>query len=268
MKINDITTIVDLAFNLSGSLAGIPVILPQLPVGERIGFDALPKVWENVDDIGQTWTPNLDGVEVDITVEAYNPTAIQKAPYSSDMRRIDVASGWGNALLEVLESGEYVAITDIPTDVTYVDSVRVINLNEPVVIKANRRTSYSSFVNFVYVTPVAPNLVSYIDFGAAATSTDTPQFNCVFGTDRTVAEVVRARLNFASDGLTAKLTPWYGLQSLWPSNPNTVNDWFDVSIGVPTLYAVAQAQADRAMWAAPFDQGWAFERNVFVKIRK
>lgn len=96
MKINNITTIVDLAFNLSGSLAGIPVILPQLPVGERVGFDTLPEVWEDVDDIGQTWTPDLDGVEVDIAVEAYNPTAIQKAPYSTDMKCIDVATGWGD----------------------------------------------------------------------------------------------------------------------------------------------------------------------------
>lgn len=100
MKINGITTIVDLAFNLSGSLAGIPVILPQLPVGERVGFATLPELWEDVDDIGQTWTPDLYGVEVDITVEAYNPTAIQKAPYSSDMKCIDVAADWGNALLE------------------------------------------------------------------------------------------------------------------------------------------------------------------------
>lgn len=100
MKINGITTIVDLAFNLSGSLAGIPVILPQLPVGERVGFATLPDVWEDVSDIGQTWTPSLEGVEVDIAVEAYNPTAIQKAPYSTDMKCIDVASEWGNALLE------------------------------------------------------------------------------------------------------------------------------------------------------------------------
>lgn len=103
MKINSITTIVDLAFNLSGSLAGIPVILPQLPAGERVGFATLPELWEDVDDIGQTWTPDLDGVEVDITVEAHNPTATQKAPYSSDMKCIDVAAGYGNALLEILE---------------------------------------------------------------------------------------------------------------------------------------------------------------------
>jgi len=102
MRINNVTTIVDLSFNLSGSLAGIPVILPQLPVGERVGFATLPELWEDVSDIGQTWTPDLDGVEVDIAVEAYNPTAIQKAPYSSDMGCIDVAAEWGNALLITL----------------------------------------------------------------------------------------------------------------------------------------------------------------------
>lgn len=100
MRINPSTTIVDLAFNLSGSLAGIPAALSQLPVGERIGFATLPELWEDVEDIGQTWTPALDGIEVDISVEAYNPTAIQKAPYSSDTECIDVASEWGNALLE------------------------------------------------------------------------------------------------------------------------------------------------------------------------
>lgn len=138
MKINNIATIVDLAFNLSGSLAGIPVILPQLPVGERVGFDTLPDVWEDIDDIGQTWTPDLDGVEVDITVEAYNPTAIQKAPYSTDMKCIDVATGWGNSLLEALTDPTWVRLDSLksgdriensslrvfsaPTDVMYVPS--------------------------------------------------------------------------------------------------------------------------------------------------
>lgn len=267
MKINNITTIVDLAFNLSGSLAGIPVILPQLPVGERVGFDALPEIWEDVDDIGQTWTPDLDGVEVDITVEAYNPTAVQKAPYTTDIGCIEHAARWGNVLLDVLESGEYVAVTDIPMDVTYVDSIRVINLNEPIIIKANRSASYSSFANFVYVTPTSPNLVQYIDFGSAPTVSSKPQFNLAFSTNVYIAEVLRATLNFAADGATAELTPWFA-SSVFPTNPNLENDWFDADVKVPTLYAVAQSQAERDMWKAPFDTGWAFERNIFVKIRR
>lgn len=102
MRINSITTIVDLAFNLSGSLAGIPAALSQLPVGEKIGFATLPKLWEDVLDIGQTWTPSLEGVEIDITLDVYNPTVVQKAPYSSDMKCINVASEWGNTLLRTL----------------------------------------------------------------------------------------------------------------------------------------------------------------------
>jgi hypothetical protein len=102
MKINSITTIVDLAFNLSGSLAGIPVILSQLPAGERIGFDVLPEVWEDVEDIGQTWTPNLAGRDIEVQVESYNTPAVNKAPYSTDMKCIDVASEWGNGLLRTL----------------------------------------------------------------------------------------------------------------------------------------------------------------------
>lgn len=138
MRINPSTTIVDLAFNLSGSLAGIPAALSQLPVGEKIGFDTLPKLWEDVSDIGQTWTPELDDVEVDITVETYNPTAIQKAPYSTDMNCIEVASEWGNSLLEVLTDPTWVRFDNLksgdrledsslrvfsaPTDVLYVPS--------------------------------------------------------------------------------------------------------------------------------------------------
>lgn len=100
MRINPSTTIVDLAFNLSGSLAGIPAALSQLPVGEKIGFATLPKLWEDVSDMGQTWTPSLESVEVDITLDVYNPTAVQKAPYTTDIGCIDVASEWGNILLE------------------------------------------------------------------------------------------------------------------------------------------------------------------------
>lgn len=100
MKINPNTTIVDLAFNLSGSLAGIPAALSQLPASGRVGLDAIPPVWEDIDDIGQTWTPSLEGVEIDITLDVYNPTAVQKAPYTTNKQIIDVASSWGNTVLE------------------------------------------------------------------------------------------------------------------------------------------------------------------------
>lgn len=137
MKINNITTIVDLAFNLSGSLAGIPVILSQLPVGERVGFATLPKVWEDVDDIGQTWTPNLDGVEVDLTVEAYNPTAIQKAPYSTDLTALNVASEWGcGELLD--DSDKFISFCDLQPDTSYtLYGIRILNQTDPILCAAS-----------------------------------------------------------------------------------------------------------------------------------
>lgn len=105
MKINPNTTILDVAYNLSGSLAGIPAILSQLPTGERIGFDNMPEVWEDVpvDSYGQTWTPDLDGLDVELSVEVYNTPAVNKAPYSTDMKCIDVAAFAGNALYQTGE---------------------------------------------------------------------------------------------------------------------------------------------------------------------
>lgn len=84
MKIKPNTTIVDLALNLSGSVAAIPTVLEQLPVGTPIGFDDLPEVWEDVDDIGQTWTPDIEGLELTINAPLYNVEAQAKAPYSTN----------------------------------------------------------------------------------------------------------------------------------------------------------------------------------------
>lgn len=265
MRINPSTTIVDLAFNLSGSLAGIPAALSQLPVGEKIGFATLPKLWEDVSDIGQTWTPSLEGVEVDITLDVYNPTAVQKAPYTTDIGCIEHAANWGNALLEVLDSKDWFVITDVPTDVSFVERVRVINLNEPVTIKAQRSDSYSSFVSVEYTAITPPNLVQYIDFGGAPTVESTPQFNLSFGSDRIVAEVVRAKTNFSPDGSTAMLTPWYGYDSIWSTNPNLTDDWFDELVGVQVTRATRN-DSGLNMWKPPFDTGWAFKRNIFVKL--
>lgn len=86
MRINHNTTIVDIALNLSGSLAGVPVVLKQLPVGTPIGFDALPEPWERVADIGQTWTPDLQGLELDLSCPLYNQLGQAKAPYSTDIQ--------------------------------------------------------------------------------------------------------------------------------------------------------------------------------------
>lgn len=103
MKINENTSVVDVALNLSGSLAGLPVVVEQLPVGELVGFDAIPAPGEDVADIGQTWTPDLQGKEVELDVPVYNPSAQQKEPYTTNMSEIApvISDGesWMNALL-------------------------------------------------------------------------------------------------------------------------------------------------------------------------
>lgn len=102
MIIKPNTTIVDVAFNLYGSLAGIPAVLKQLPVGSRIGFDDIPLCYEDVDDIGQTWTPELSGVSLDIVPVVYNPEAVAKAPFSTDVTRLANAVSYGERLLSEL----------------------------------------------------------------------------------------------------------------------------------------------------------------------
>lgn len=120
MKIKENTTIVDTAFNLYGSLTGIPAILRQLPVGERIGFDTLPEMGEDVADIGQTWTPDLAGKDVDIKVDKiYNTLGVAKAPYSTDLYRIGAAVRYGEELIE----------TFLPPDTTEYENMRPMNLN-------------------------------------------------------------------------------------------------------------------------------------------
>ena len=120
MKIKENTTIVDTAFNLYGSLTGIPAILRQLPVGERIGFDTLPEMGEDVADIGQTWTPDLAGKDVDIKVDKiYNTLGVAKAPYSTDLYRIGAAVRYGEELIE----------TFLPPDITEYENMYPMNLN-------------------------------------------------------------------------------------------------------------------------------------------
>lgn len=88
MKVSGNTTIVDLAFNLCGSLAGIPVIVKQIPTDERIGLNQLPV--QGVDDTvyhtGASWTPDVAGMELDLTnLPLYSVTGQAKAPYSSNI---------------------------------------------------------------------------------------------------------------------------------------------------------------------------------------
>lgn len=99
MKIENSKTALDIALDLSGSLTGLPVVLSQLPVGERIGFDTLPKVWEEVDDPGQSWTPDVTGLDVDFNVPMYNQLGADKAPYTTDLNALRNVSEVGNAWL-------------------------------------------------------------------------------------------------------------------------------------------------------------------------
>lgn len=95
MIIPNNTTIVDAAFNLSGSLAGIPAILDQLPVGDLVGFDTLPYLDEDVDDVGQTWTPNLAGRNIEPPTVSFNPQAVAKAPFGTPLDLLQPAIDYG-----------------------------------------------------------------------------------------------------------------------------------------------------------------------------
>lgn len=120
MKIEPNTTIVDVSLNLSGSITGIPAALDQLPVGDRIGFDDLPDLGEDVEDIGQTWTPDLVGRQLDIELPLYDTLGQEKQPYSTDLVKmksvVTDGEGWVQPITEgrpfsSLKAGEMV---DLP----------------------------------------------------------------------------------------------------------------------------------------------------------
>lgn len=102
VKIKQNTTVVDVSFNLSGSLTGLPAIVKQLPVGERVGFDNLPEMWQDVQDIGQTWTPDLQGLTLDLAVPVYDTLGQAKAPYSTDLYSLQKAITDGEKYLRLL----------------------------------------------------------------------------------------------------------------------------------------------------------------------
>lgn len=102
MRIDENKTAIDVAFDLSGSLAGFPALLNQLPEVVRIGFDTFPEMWEDVDDIGQTWTPDLQGKELEINVPIYNELATLKQPYTTPLFQLTPVIAYGNAELEII----------------------------------------------------------------------------------------------------------------------------------------------------------------------
>lgn len=106
MKIEQNTTALDVAFNLSGSLTGFPAVLEQLPSGTRIGFDNVPKLWEDTTDIGQTWTPDIQGLDLAINIPVYNTLAMAKAPYTTALFQLAPVIEYGNTMLkELVEEG-------------------------------------------------------------------------------------------------------------------------------------------------------------------
>lgn len=96
------TTAVDVALSLSGSLAGFPRLLDQLPAGRTIGFTEMPEIWEDVpsDKVGQTWTPDLENKTFDVTLPVYKQAAVEKQPYSTGIKELQPAIEWGNNFLQ------------------------------------------------------------------------------------------------------------------------------------------------------------------------
>lgn len=105
MKIEPNTTIVDVSLNLSGSITGIPAALDQLPVGDRIGFDDLPDLGEDVEDIGQTWTPDLVGRQLDIELPLYDTLGQEKQPYSTDLVKMKSVVTDGEGWVQLITEG-------------------------------------------------------------------------------------------------------------------------------------------------------------------
>lgn len=94
-------TAIDVSFDICGSLAGFPTLLSQLPTGERIGFDDVPTL-DDVADIGQTWTPELEGVDIDVAIKIYIAETLSKAPFGTDLKGLENAITWGENLLPTL----------------------------------------------------------------------------------------------------------------------------------------------------------------------
>lgn len=105
MKIEPNTTIVDVSLNLSGSITGIPAALDQLPVGDRIGFDDLPDLGEDVEDIGQTWTPDLVGRQLDIELPLYDTLGQEKQPYSTNLVKMKSVVTDGEGWVQLITEG-------------------------------------------------------------------------------------------------------------------------------------------------------------------
>lgn len=64
----------------------------------------LPNIWRDVRDIGQTWTPDLQGMELDLDVPVYDTLGKAKAPYSTDLFALRQAINDGEGYLKTLSN--------------------------------------------------------------------------------------------------------------------------------------------------------------------
>lgn len=101
-------TIIDAAFDLSGSLTGVQTLLEQLTSYDRIGFNNMPALWEDTERLNQTWTPDVANKKFVLDTKVYSLASIKKQPYSTDLLWIASAITWGNDFLQTdVITGDY-----------------------------------------------------------------------------------------------------------------------------------------------------------------
>jgi hypothetical protein len=98
MKAKTNQTALDVTLDLTGSISQYEAFLKQLPVGTRIGLDDVPELLD-VDDVGQTWTPDLTDVEFNVSLDVIKSSAITKAPFNTFINILEPAINWGNDIL-------------------------------------------------------------------------------------------------------------------------------------------------------------------------
>ena len=92
-------TLIDAALDLSGSISGLIELLDSIPEGTRVGFDDFPYIWEDVSDISQSWTPDVEDTKLVVDVTVYSTKARKKLPYSTDIESLATPIAWGNTFL-------------------------------------------------------------------------------------------------------------------------------------------------------------------------
>jgi len=132
MKVNQNQTALDVALSNAGSIYGLPLLLNQLPVGERIGLADVPDL-DDVDDIGQTWTPNLQGMELDATLDIYIDETLVKAPFGTDLETLEPSILWGETLLPALFDYTGYIEYDVLPNVVPNESKHYVNENQTIV---------------------------------------------------------------------------------------------------------------------------------------